>query len=112
MCPFCRDSARVTAKRVKKLMCEHCPDHAKVVESEIGSVAVIHAPDPEGRYDERSTLQMLPASMPDVVSELLDEVGELEAELAEAHTACEKLQKENESLRQDVRFLFPRARPR
>jgi len=111
LCPFCRHSAHVTAKRVKKLMCQNCPDHAKVVESEIGSVAVIHAPGPEGRDVERSTLQMLPTSMPDVVDESVDEVKELEAEMAEAQIACEKLQEENESLRQDVRFVFPRARP-
>ena len=110
LCPFCRHSACLTAKRVKNLMRENCPDHAKVVESEIGPVAVVHALSPEGHYDANSTLQMLPTDMPDMVDALLDDVEELEAELAEAQTACKKLQKENERLRRDVGVSCTRAR--
>ena len=111
LCPFCRCPAAVTTKRVKRLLVEHCPDHAKVVESELGPMAVIHAPGPEGRYDQTSTLQMLPSTMPDMMDNVLDRTEELTEELAEMRASHGALQQENERLRRSLRDQRGAPRP-
>ena len=111
LCPFCRSRAAVTNKRVKKLLVERCPDHAKVVESELGPLAVIHTPGPEGRYDQTSTLQMLPTTMPDMMDNVLDRTEELTEELAEMRASHGALQQENERLRRSLRDQRGAPRP-
>ena len=111
LCPFCRCPAAVTTKRVKRLLAEHCPDHAKVVESELGPMAVIHNPGLEGRYDQTSTLQMLPSTMPDMMDNVLDRTEELTEELAEMRASHGALQQENERLRRSLRDQRGAPRP-
>ena len=102
VCPFCRHVATVTEKRVKKLLRDHAPDHAKVIASEIGPVAVVHNPGPEGRYDSGSSIDTLPTDLPEIVDELMEEVGELSEELAGVQATCKTLEEENKRLRQPL----------
>ena len=91
VCPFCRHVAAVTEKRVKQLLCDHVPDHAKVIASDIGPVAIVHNPGPDGRYDSRSSIDMLPTDLPGVVDELMEEVEDLQTKLAEERAIIKRL---------------------
>ncbi len=101
-CPFCRQVATVTVKRVKKLLRDHVPDHAKVIASDIGPVAIVHNPGPDGRYDSESSIDMLSTDLPDIVDELMEEVDDLSEELAGAQATCKTLEEDNKCLRQPL----------
>ena len=90
-CSFCRHVTAVTEKRVKQLLCDHVPDHAKVIASDIGPVAIVHNPGPDGRYDSRSSIDMLPTDLPGVVDELMEEVEDLQTKLAEERAIIKRL---------------------
>lgn len=113
-CPFCRAKKLVTQRRVKALMHAHCPDHAQVVETtDVGRAVVVHQPSPDGRYHcSGSSLEVLPLEMPGVLTDMEDEMEDVQAALAESERAraatlalARELENENRRLRSTANVL-------